>query len=119
MALTAEDRLRQLLGEKIPEGGADTETMFRNEEIEDLIARFPGNVELQALEGWRIKAALSASLVDTTEGNAQQKMSQLRAHAEEMVKMYLRASSGATEGRTRIGRVRRANDVLTTDSAIE
>lgn len=107
MALTPAQRLRHHLGEVIPEGGADTDTMFRDEIIDDLLENNRGVIELAALEGWRLKAAEAANLVDVTEGNAQQKMSQLREHAENMIKLYLRSSTGPTEGRARIGRVTR------------
>jgi hypothetical protein len=107
MALTQNDRLRSMLGETIPEGGTDADTLFSTEEIIDLIETNP-DLERAAYEGWRVKAGRLASLVDTSEGNSQRKMSQLREHAEEMIKLYLRSSGGATDGRTRIGKITRS-----------
>lgn len=107
MALTEDQKLRQLLGEDIPEGGVADDTLFSNAEIVDLIETNP-NMDRAAYEGWRAKQARLASLVDTTEGNSQRKYSQLLTNAEKMVASYRRSSEGATEGRTRIGRIRRA-----------
>lgn len=111
MALTANEQLRQLLGEEIPEDGTEDDTMFTDVEIDDFLRQDEGNVERAAYSGWRVKAARLASLVDTTEGNSQKKFSQLFDNAQDMLKMYSRSSGGpgsATEGRTRIGRARRA-----------
>lgn len=108
MALTDSQRLRALLGEDIPANGAATDTLFTDEEILDFLDQTTGNVERAAYEGWRVKAARLANLVDTTEGNSQKKFSQLLDNANDMIKLYLRSSSGPTEGRTRIGRARRA-----------
>lgn len=107
MPLTTHDRLRQLLGESKPTGGSEADTLFLDEEIEDLLDEH-GDIERAAYEGWRVKAARLSNLVDTTEGNAQRKYSQLHDQALEMLKTYLRSSSGPTEGRTRVGRAVRA-----------
>lgn len=106
MATLEEIQLRQLLGESIPPGGAESDTLFTDEEITNMLANSP-NLERAAYEGWRAKAASLSSLVDTTEGNAQRKFGQLLANALDMVKLYQRSSGGPTEGRTRIGRIRR------------
>lgn len=108
MALTDDQRLRGLLGEDIPAAGTASDTLFTDEEITDLLLQANSNVERAAYEGWRVKAARLSSLVDTTEGNSQKKFSQLLDNANDMIKLYLRSSSGPTEGRTRIGRARRA-----------
>lgn len=103
---TPDQQLRALLGEDVPDGGTAADTLFADREIVDLLES-TGDVEKAAYEGWRIKAARLSSLVDTTEGNSQRKFSQLRTHAEEMIKLYQRSSSGPTEGRARIGRISR------------
>lgn len=105
MALTAADRLRNMLGEPIPEGGTAADTLFTDEQIADFLDQGGGDVERAAYEGWRVKAAHFANLVDVTDGNASRAMSDLLGHANDMVKIYLRASGGPTEGRTRIGRI--------------
>ena len=108
MALTDADRLRGLLGEPIPEGGTADETLFSDAEIEDLLTQAADNLDRAAYEGWRVKAAHYAGLVDTNDGNASRAMSDLYDHAAKMVSLYARSSGGPTEGRTRIGKVRRA-----------
>lgn len=106
MALTQDERLRQLLGEEIPDGGSASETLFSDRQISDLLETNE-NLERAAYEGWRVKAAKLSSLVDTTEGNAQKKFSQLHSNALEQIKVYMRASEGPTEGRARVGRITR------------
>lgn len=110
MPLAPDDKLRQLIGEMIPDGGTAADTLFTAEEIDDLLEGVDVATEMEraAFEGWRIKAAKLSNLVDNTEGNVQRKFSQLLDNAEAMLKIYQRASGGSTEGRTRVGRARRA-----------
>lgn len=106
MALTDDEKLRQLLGESLPPEGTDVDTLFSDDEITQFLEDSP-NIERAAYEGWRVKAARLSSLVDTTEGNAQRKFGQLLDNALDMIKVYQRSSGGPTEGRTRIGRISR------------
>jgi hypothetical protein len=106
MPRTDADRLRALIGESIPPGGEDVDTLFTEAEIQDILDQ-SDDVERAAYEAWREKAAKLANLVDTTEGNSQKKFSQLLDNANDMIKLYLRSSGGPTEGRTRIGRLTR------------
>lgn len=105
--LADSDRLRELLGEEIPDGGSAADTLFSDAQIEDIYLRSGGDLDRAAYEGWRAKAAKLSNLVDTTEGNSQKKFSQLLDNASDMVKMYTRSSAGPTEGRTRVGKIRR------------
>lgn len=107
MALTQGEKFRQLLGESIPAGGAEDDTLFTNEEVGEFLSDNSDNIERAAYEGWRVKAARLSNLVDTTEGNSQKKFSQLLDNAMDMIKIYQRASEGSTEGRTRVGRIKR------------
>jgi len=108
MAINDHEKLRQLLGEQIPDGGNASETLFSDEEISELLESSPeGDIDRAAYEGWRAKAAKLSSLVDTTEGNAQRKFSQLLQNALSMMNTYKRSTAGATDGRTRVGRIRR------------
>jgi len=109
MALTDENRLRGLLGEPIPDGGTAADTLFTDERIQDFLEIAGGDLDRAAYEGWREKAAQLSNLVDVTDGNASRKMSDLLDHANQMVKIYLRSSSGPTEGRTRVGRIIRTS----------
>lgn len=106
MSLTQDQRLRELLGEEVPDSGDDSDTLFSDLQIADLLEQYP-DLDRAAYEGWRRKAAKLANLVDTTEGNSQKKFSQLLDNANDMVKLYLRSTTGATEGRSRVGRLRR------------
>lgn len=105
MATSAPDKLRAMLGERIPKGGTFDDTLFTDQQILDLIEDAGDNLERAAFEGWRIKLAEFANLVDVTDATAQRKMSDLSENAEAMVKVYQRASGGNTEGRTRVGRI--------------
>lgn len=100
-------QLRKLLGEEIPEDGTSQDTLFSDEELQLLLSSNPGNLERAAYDGWRIKAAHFANLVDVTDGNASRAMSDLMDNADKMVKIFARSSLGPTEGRARIGRIRR------------
>lgn len=112
MPLTQGDKLRQLLGEQLPDGGTAADTLFTDDEIAELLSGISEGdeegMERAAYAGWRVKAAKLSNLVDTTEGNVSRKFSQLLDNALDMLKTYSRASGGATEGRTRVGRARRA-----------
>jgi phage terminase small subunit len=99
-------KLRRVLGEQIPENGSEADTLFKDVDLSQLIDDAP-DLDRAALDGWREKAAALSNLVDTTEGNSQKKFSQLLNNALNMVKAYSRSSTGPTEGRTRVGRIRR------------
>lgn len=104
-AITDAERLRALLGEEIIPGSVATDTLFSDAQITDLLLQAGNNLDRAAFEGWRIKAASLANLVDVTDGNASRAMSDLLSNAEKMVRFYQRSSAGPTEGRTRIGRI--------------
>jgi len=99
-------RLRSILGEDIPSGGDEQDTLFTDREVQEYISSTP-SLDRAGYEGWRVKAARLSNLVDTTEGNSQKKYSQLLDHALEMIKLYQRSSGGPTEGRARVGRIKR------------
>lgn len=98
-------KLRNLLGEPIPENGSAADTLFTDEDITALLEETNNNIDRAAYEGWRTKAAHYANLVDVTDGNASRAMSDLLDNADKMAKSYLRSSDGPTEGRTRVGRI--------------
>lgn len=107
MLVRPEEELRQLLGESIPSGGSEEDTLFTDVEILNFVENNP-DMDRAVLAGWRVKAAKLSSLVDTTEGNSQKKLSQLLDNALDMVKLYSRSSTGPTEGRARVGKIKRA-----------
>lgn len=106
MAATPEEitELRGMLGERIPENGTASDTLFDDAQISRWITANP-SLERAAYDGWRAKAAELANLVSVTDGAASREFSDLLKNAQAMVSMYQRSSDGPTEGRTRIGRI--------------
>ena len=100
----ARNELRALLGEQIPEGDTAADTLFSDELIDSWLRSNP-DLERAAYDGWRAKAAEMANLVNVTDGAAVREFSDLHEHALNMVRLYSRASSGPTEGRSRVGRI--------------
>lgn len=99
---TPAERVRALLGETIEVGGVDSDTMFTDAEILDILAVAADDVELAVVEGWRRKAAAYANLVDTSEGTSKRAMSDLHKNALRMVESLTdTSSSGSVAGRTR------------------
>lgn len=97
--------LRLLIGESIPVGGSEVDSLLTNVQLTKMIEDSTGNLERAAYEGWRVKAAQFANLVDVTDGAASRSMSDLLKNATDMVKLYAKSSTGPTEGRTRVGRI--------------
>ncbi len=106
MALTAAEQLRQILGERIPPGGSDSDTLFSDDEIMDFLTRAGDDQSKAAFAGWLAKAAELSNLVDTAEGPAKDNLSQLHAQALKQVTLYQQLSGGGA-GRTHIGVIRR------------
>lgn len=88
MALTDAEQLRQLLGETVPAGGSDVDTMFTDEQISDFLTLAEDDVTLAAYHGWLAKAGEYANLVDTQEGSSRRSMSDLHKNAEARVKQF-------------------------------
>lgn len=110
MAVTDAERLRSLLGEAIPAGGTADDTLFTDEQVDDLLSRH-GGVEDSLGEGWAIKAATLATLVTTTEGSSTRRLSDAHKHAIEQAKLYGWTVSGTNAGRARIGNITRKTGV--------
>lgn len=102
---TPMDLLRLYLDDVAPTDGTDP--MFSDAELQLTLDNAHGDPERAAVEGWRWKAAKYAGLVDVTEGNASRAMSDMQEHALAMVLHFERSTTGPTEGRTRIGTIRR------------
>jgi hypothetical protein len=97
--------LRALLGETIPNGGSDDDTMFSDGALIVLIDDSP-DLDRAAYQGWRIKMASFANLVNVVDGASSRELSDLLENAKSMVALYSRsAGGGITMGRTRIGRI--------------
>lgn len=106
MTLSQIDQLRSDLGEPIPVGGDESDTLFTDEQIQDFLGRGNGSLTSSAFYGWTAKAALLANLVDIARGSSRDSLSQLHKQALAQVELYHRLSSSST-GRTRIGTIRR------------
>lgn len=105
MAITAEEELRSLLGEEIPQDGAADDTMFSDEMVAHFLAKGHGVVEAGAYYGWRAKAANLANLANVIEGNSSREMGELHAHATRMMDRYAGYVPTPSRGRARIGRI--------------
>ncbi len=111
MAVSDDERLRKLLGEEIPDGGSETDTLFSDEQITDLLTR-NGGVEESLGEGWAMKAAALATLVTTVEGSSTRKLSDAYDHALAQVKLYTDGgTSVVSSGRAKLGRIVRPSRV--------
>jgi hypothetical protein len=111
MATATEDQISQIrtkLGERIPQGGDESDTLFTDAEIQEFFELGSDDVLKAIYHGWLAKAAELANLVDTAEGNYSRKFSQLLDHANSMIKYYGRASGGDALARTRIGKIQRS-----------
>jgi len=96
--------VREMLGESVPQGGSEADTMFPNDRV---TAWIDGSTSLEgaALSGWRAKAAHFANLVNVTDGAASREMSDLLDHALAMIKLYTGLSRGPAYGRSRVGKI--------------
>lgn len=106
---TDHQRLRALLGETVGGDVTESDTLFTNDQIEDLLARH-GSVEAALEEGWGLKAAALATLVDTVEGSTQRRLSDAHEHALNMAKYYDSTGAGSNSGvgsRTTIRKISR------------
>lgn len=98
--------LRMKLGERIPAGGTESDTLFTAQELQSFIDT-SSSLEGAVLEGWEAKRASLANLVSVTDGAASRELSDAFAHANEMVEYYSRKNNGRS-GRTRIGSITRS-----------
>jgi len=93
MAVTDSERLRSLLGEDIPEGGSASDTLFTEDMITDLLARH-GSPDQAVTDGWLIKSAKLATLVDTVEGSSIRKHSAAHKAALSQVRVVNTTAGG-------------------------
>jgi hypothetical protein len=100
-----EELTRVYLGEAIPDGGSDADTLFSHADVTALLARSSGDVRAAAVEGWSIKAAHYAKQVDVSDGTDTRQMSQLHRQAVTEWQRWSGAVSPA--GRTRVHQLKR------------
>lgn len=96
--------VRENIGEQIPADGAETDTLFTDDQIKAWIDG-TSNLDAASLRGWKVKMAHFANLVNVTDGAASREMSDLFEHAQEMVKVYNKLALGPAAGRTRVGKI--------------
>lgn len=98
--------LRDMLGEPIPEGGTETDTLFTDAQLGKWVINYT-NLDYAAVKGWQVKMAHFADLVDVTDGASSRKLGDLLNHAERMIIMHRKQALGPVAGRTRVGKIRR------------
>ena len=104
------EQLRALLGEAIPAGGSFSDTMFTDEEIDDLLEKGNNTVEAGAYWGWMEKAANYSNLVNVNEGNAARELGELHRQALRMMDRYVGWVPTPSRGRARLGNIVRQSD---------
>lgn len=82
------DRLRRMIGERIPVGKTDDDTFFTDEEIGDMLVQASGDFNRAAMFGWLAKMAEFAKLIDRNTSGADLPLSQMYKNAESMFKHY-------------------------------
>lgn len=105
MNRTNDNRVRALIGEAIPTGGTDADTMFSDLDIQDLLEEGFSDPNAAAYYGWREKAANYASLVNVNEGNAARELSDLHRQAVRMMDRYVGYVDTPSRGRARMGKI--------------
>lgn len=106
MALTDAERLRQMLGESIPSGGSDEETLFSEREIDDFLLRGEGDLNKAAYHGWVAKSGIYANMADVQEGVSREALGRLFEMAQTKVDEF-GGLSGLLPGRSRHARIGR------------
>lgn len=105
MNRTNAQRVRALIGEAIPAGGSDTDTMFTDEEVDDFLEQGFNNVNAAAYWGWAEKAANYANLVNVNEGNAARELGELHRQALRMMDRFVGYVPTPGRGRARMGNI--------------
>lgn len=108
---TPSEELRLLIAERIPDGGSEADTMFKDQEILDFLAKGHDVPEAAAYWGWLAKMGEYANLVTVNEGNAAREMTELHKQAQRMVDRYSGWVATPSRGRARIGNITRERRV--------
>lgn len=88
MALSDVDLLRMTLGEVIPTGGSESDTLFSDIQLGAILNASAGLGNKAYLMGWQAKMAAFSELVDVTEGPSSSKFSDLYHAAKDAVDYY-------------------------------
>lgn len=100
------ENLRLKIGESIPAGGTEADTLFTDAQLENWLDT-NSTIESAALEAWQAKQAALANLVNVTDGAAARQLSDAFDHAARMVAYYDKLVNGRG-GRTRVGKIVRS-----------
>lgn len=95
--MTTIAEVRELLGETIPAGGTEADTLFTDAQIQGWIDA-TSDTDSAVVVGWRAKAAKYADLVDTAEGTSKRSLSDLLDHALKMIDLYGGGNGGGGIG---------------------
>lgn len=101
------NEVRENIGENIPAGGTEADTLFTDEQIEAWI-NDTSSLDSASLRGWKKKMAELANLANVTDGAASRTFSDLFEHAKQMVALYTDLAVGPTAGRARVGKIVRS-----------
>ena len=90
--------LRMYLGERIPTGDTESNTLFTDVELNEIISRGGGNFYLIMGHAWNAKAGILAELIDIGEDGSSRALSQRYKNAERQAQNYykLAVSEDAT-----------------------
>lgn len=73
--------LRMYLGERVPSGGTEADTLFTDAELTYLLEQTNQSMNRAAAHGWAIKAAEYVNLIDMVEEGSERRLSQRYKHA--------------------------------------
>lgn len=91
--------LRVVLQEVVPVNGADTDTLFTDDQIQAILDNSNGLISLAAWFGWLMKAGALAIMVDRNDGvGSNKKFSQASAAALKIAKVWENQASSDLEG---------------------
>lgn len=99
--------LRSKIGEPIPAGGSETDTLFTDDQVGQWVDSTL-SMAYAAIQGWEAKLAYWANLVNVVDGAAARNMSDLMDHAEYMISYFTKQTILGTRGRPRIGSIIRS-----------
>lgn len=96
--------VRESLGESIPTGGTDADTMFTDARIKVWLEE-ASHSDAASYRGWLAKLANLSDLVNVSDGAASRELSDAYDHAMQMVKLYGKLAQGPSAGRSRVGKI--------------
>lgn len=99
MAAPTPDALavRAYLGERIPDGGTATDTLFSDAEIAELLDE-QGSVAAAVADGWVRKAATYANLTNVSDRGRSMTLGQLRDNAQRQAEWWQRQADAGAAG---------------------